>query len=375
MKHVSQFAQAARGPLARYRARALSIFVLLAGSVAAVAPVHGNPVEDLKTKLEAAVPPNTRLVVAEQNDQASIPWKLSGADQGVPYDITFATFNGGPAVLEALISGAADIGYIGEAPLPIAISAGVEDLVAVALNANPGSPANTFLAVRPGSGVEKVEDLRGKTVAYPPGTGRHMILAGILHEHGLTLNQDVTGVAVTGAEVAPTFASGAVDAAILLGHQYFRIGEPEIIDDGQGHNWGVNVLLVRKSLLADPAKSAAVADFLRRAIQFFNWQGANQDEWIRARYVGQQGLTFEQGKWLEEAIGHGTFYPITPRAAEVLQEIADGLLATGALKKKINIAPYLDDRFNEIVLWQNAADGVEPKPLENPGRAAKSNAQ
>jgi sulfonate transport system substrate-binding protein len=159
---------------------------------------------------------------------------------GAPYTITFAGFNGGPAVLEALIAGAADIGYVGEAPLPIAVAAGVDDLVAVGLIANPGSPGNYFLVTQPGNGINTVAALRGKTVAYPPGTGRHMVLSGILHQHGLSLGSSVTGVQLAGAEVAPTFSSRGVDAAIVLGQQYFRLGEPPVLADGRGHNWGLN---------------------------------------------------------------------------------------------------------------------------------------
>jgi sulfonate transport system substrate-binding protein len=322
--------------------------------------------EDLAARLAAAVPPGVHLVVAEQNDQASIPWTLSKASEGVPYEAEFANFNGGPAVLEALISGGADIGYIGEAPLPIAIAAGVDDLVAVALSANPGTAGNYYVVAQPGSGIRSVADLRGRTVAYPPGTGRHMALASILHKAGLSLETDFKGVELAGAEVAPTFSSRAVDAAVVLGQQYFRIGEPPILADGRGHNWGWNIIVVHKTLLDDPAKTAALADFVRRAVQFYNWQRANPDAWIQASYVGQQGLTFEQGKRLFENDGLGSYYRIDDRAAEVFQEIADGLKATGALKRDISIAPYLDPRFNDIVAWQNDADGVVPRDLIQP---------
>ncbi len=325
---------------------------------------------DLAARLASAVPKGVRLVVAEQNDQASIPWRLSGVAAGAPYEIAFANFNGGPAVLEALIAGGADIGYVGEAPLPIALAAGVDDVVAVALIANPGSTGNYYLVAQPGSGIRSVADLRDRTVAYPPGTGRHMALAGILHANGLSLGSSVKGVQLAGAEVAPTFSSRGVDAAMVLGQQYFRLGQPPVLADGRGHNWGLNVVLVRRKLLEDPAKSAALADFLRRTVQSYNWQEANPDEWIRASYVQVQGLTFEQGKFLLENEGNGAFYPIDARSAAVFQQIADGLRATGALKREVTIAPYLDARFNDIVAWQNRADGVTPRDLVQPPAAA-----
>lgn len=343
---------------------------LLAGAVAGLLALDALAA-GLGDSLAAAVPRGTRLVVAEQSSQASIPWKLSKADQGVPYAIQFANFNGGPAVLEALISGGVDVGYIGEAPLPIAVANGVDDLVAIGLIANPGSPSNTYLVAQPGSGIRAVSDLRGRTVAYPPGTGRHMILSGLLHAQGLALDREVKGIQLAGSEVAPTFASRSVDAAIVLGNQYFKLGSPPIIGDGRGHNWGLSVVLTRKKTLGDPAKSAAIADFLRRAVQFYNWQAKNPDEWIRATHVKQQGLTFEQGKRLVDEAGFGTFYPVDQEVIAVFQQISDGLHETGALKTQVDIAPYVDARFNAVIESQNQADGVTPRPLFETDAAAK----
>jgi sulfonate transport system substrate-binding protein len=334
---------------------------------AADAPASPAPADDssLASRLAAAVPKGTRLVVAEQAGEASVPWKLSGQGKDAPYQATFATFNGGPAVLEALVAGAVDIGYIGEAPIPIAVGAGVKDLVAIAITANPGSPANTYLVIQPNSNIRKVEDLRGRTVAYPAGTGRHMILAGILHDHGLDLRKDVKGVQVAGSEVAPTFSSRAVDAAIVLGHQYFRLGSPPVLANGSGHNWGLNPIVARKAALQDPAKSAAIADFVRRAVAMYNWQTAHPADWIKASYVRQQGLTFDQGKLLLDEEGVGAYYPIDGQLTAVFQQIADGLAETGALSRKIDIAPYVDGRYNAIVQAQNRIDRVVPRPLAN----------
>src|SRR5271166_2056803 len=187
-----------------------------------------------------------------------------------------------------------------------------------------------------------------------------------LHANGLSLESDVNGIRLTGAEVAPTFASGSVDAAIIMANQYFRLGKPPIIADGTGHNWGLNVWLVRKSLFDNTAKTAAIADFVRRAVAFFDWEVAHPDDWVRGSYVKQQGLTFEQGKWVDEVTGGGIYYPIDATLAGVYQQITDRLVATGAVKRKVDIAPYLDGRFNQIIAWQNQTDGIPARKLEQP---------
>lgn len=341
--------------------------VLTCFSAAAVAGSGEQAVLD--KKLHDAVPAGVRLIVAEQSDQFSIPWKLSALGENAPYDVTFANFNGGPAVLEALVSGAVDVGFIGEAPLPIALASGVQDLKVIAAIANPGSPGNIFLVAQPDSGIRKAQDLAGKTIAYPPGTGRHMILSGILHSAGLDIRKDVKNVTLAGSEVAPTFASRSVDAAIVLGQQLFRLGSPPIVEDGTGHNWGLNVLVTRQSVLDDPSKARALADLTRRAVQVLNWQQRHAEQWIRASYVRQQGLTYEQGKYLFDKSGLGTYYPIQSELKQIYQQIADGLYETGALQKKVTVAPFLDTRFNDIVTAQNRLDGIVPKPLENDSHA------
>lgn len=309
------------------------------------------------------VPPGTKLVVAEQNATQSLPWNLADAGKDAPYSVEFADFSGGSAVIEALRSGAADVGSIGEAPVPIAVASGVTDLVTIGLQANPGTSGGYFLVARPNSGVETIEDLRGRRVAYPPGSGRHMITAALLKRHGLDLKTDVQPVELAGAEVVPTFAAGAVDAAIVLGNQYYQLGEPPILGDGKGINTGIQTLIVRKDVLDDPVKAAAIGDYVGRAVAANSWKDTHADEWIDEYYVKQQGITFEQGKKLYDEDGVASYYPIDESSTALFQTVADGLFDTGTTKTHVDVAPYVDGRYNDIVEAQNSLDGVSPKPI------------
>ena len=147
----------------------------------------GAAIDSVQIATKADVPAGTKLVVAEQNATQSLPWNLADAGKDAPVRVEFADFSGGAAVIEALRSGAADIGSIGEAPVPIAVDSGVTDLVTIGLQANPGTSGGYFLVAKPNSGITTIEDLRGKRVAYPPGSGRHMITAALLKQHGLDL--------------------------------------------------------------------------------------------------------------------------------------------------------------------------------------------
>ncbi|MDO3636314.1 PhnD/SsuA/transferrin family substrate-binding protein [Mycolicibacterium arseniciresistens] len=324
----------------------------------------GEAIDSVQIATKGEVPPGTKLVVAEQNATQSLPWDLAGAGKDTPYSVEFADFSGGAAVIEALRSGAADVGSIGEAPVPIAVDSGVTDLVTIGLQANPGTSGGYYLVARPDSGVNTIEDLRGKRVAYPPGSGRHMVTAALLKQHGLDLRTDVQPVELAGAEVVPTFAAGAVEAAIVLGNQYYQLGEPPILGDGKGINTGIQSLIVRKDILDDPAKVAAIGDYVGRAVAANNWKDTHADEWIDEYYVKQQGITFDQGKKLYEEDGIASYYPIDASSTALFQTVADGLFDTGTTKTRVDVAPYVDGRYNDIVTAQNELDGVQPRPIE-----------
>jgi sulfonate transport system substrate-binding protein len=329
----------------RWKYSALLAISLLASACGLSDDETESAIDSVEIATKTDVPPGTKLVIAEQNATQSLPWNLANAGKDAPYAVEFADFSGGAAVIEALRSGAADVGSIGEAPVPIAVDSGVTDLVTIGLQANPGTSGGYYLVARPNSGITTIEQLRGKKVAYPPGSGRHMITAALLKQHGLDLKKDAQPVELAGAEVVPTFAAGAVDAAIVLGNQYYQLGEPPI--------------------LGDPAKVAAIGDYLGRAIAANNWKDTHADEWINAYYVDQQGITFEQGKKLYEEDGLASFYPIDAESTALFQKVADGLFDTGTTKTHVDLQPYVDGRYNAVVTAQNELDGVTPKPISS----------
>lgn len=349
----------------RWKIAALLAIPIIASACGLSDDDAGGAIDSVRIAAKTDVPAGTKIVVAEQNATQSLPWNLADAGRDAPYEVEFADFSGGAAVIEALRSGAADVGSIGEAPVPIAVDNGVTDLVTIGLQANPGTSGGYFLVARPNSGVTRIEDLRGKRVAYPPGSGRHMITAALLKQHGLDLRHDVQPVELGGTEVVPTFAAGAVDAAIVLGNQYYQLGEPPILGDGKGINTGIQSLIVRKDVLNDPAKAAAIGDYVGRAVAANNWKDTHADEWINEYYVKQQGITFDQGKKLYDEDGIASYYPIDASSTALFQTVADGLHETGTTKTLVDLKPYVDGRYNDIVDAQNQLDGVTPKPLKS----------
>ncbi len=81
-----------------------------------------------------------------------------------PAAFSTKVFNAGPSLIEALNAGEIDIGYVGPSP---AISAHLQSK-GKGIRVVAGAAANGVVIVaRPGSGIEKMEDLRGKRIATP----------------------------------------------------------------------------------------------------------------------------------------------------------------------------------------------------------------
>jgi sulfonate transport system substrate-binding protein len=317
------------------------------------------------TSADASLPSGVSLTFADQNESFRQPWDLSGVEKGAPYKVKWATFSGGPPVLEAIKSGAADIGTVGENVLPIALANDPDrDWVIVGAFANDGG--DTYLAVHQGSGINKVADLKGKKIAYPQGTGRQVFVARALQAAGLSLN-DIQKIEVPGTEVGPVFASGKVDAAALLGAQKFKSDNPVILTNSRGYGGALSVLVTRRSVLADPKKAAAIGDFVKRSAAAANWVGSHPDALVQALYVKVQGLTAEQGRELLDDAGPTIWRPIDDSVIAYEKD-------TGALLTKIGITKatdgqqnLFDDRYNAEVTAQNKLDGVTVKALPGQG--------
>jgi len=79
--------------------------------------------------------------------------------------------------------------------------------------------------------------------------------------------------------------------------------------------------------------------------------------------VGTQGMTPEEGRELLDHTGSGRFYPIDEKSIALFQSVADGLYETGTMTVPVDVSPYVDGRYNDIVVAQNEADDSVPDPL------------
>ncbi len=156
---------------------------------------------------------STILLVAKQ--RGSLEKRLK--DLGVT-NVKWVEFQFGPPIIEALNAGALDLGALGDIP-PISAQAAGSDLVYVA--ATPA--ATTAIVVPKGSAIQKVEDLKGKRIAFGKGSTAHNLTIQALRKHGLDIS-DIEPVYLTPADAGAAFATGRVDAWAIW-DPYFALAE------------------------------------------------------------------------------------------------------------------------------------------------------
>jgi aliphatic sulfonates family ABC transporter substrate-binding protein len=134
--------------------------------------------------------------------------------------LSWVEFQSGPPLLEALNSGAIDIGQTGDTP-PIYAQAAGSKLVYLA--AAPDFGKRSGILVRADSGITKIADLKGKRVAFTRGSSAHNVVVRLLANAGLTF-ADIQPVDLQPADAAAAFRNGGIDAWAIW-DPFFALGQ------------------------------------------------------------------------------------------------------------------------------------------------------
>ena len=307
---------------------------------------------ELPKNLPVVVPAGAKLVVADQNQGLQTLMSASGEQSKLSSSVTYANFLGGPAILEAFRAGALDLATVGNTP-PIQAHAAGERILIVA--AKVSSEVDYHFAVRPGLTVQKFEDLRGKRVAYGEGTGRQPFVLNALKQAGLS-KRDVTLIPLRAADFPDAVRSGQVDIAALNEPHYSRY-LADYADRGASglspseYNRlprGISYLYARAEALADPAKSAAIREFVVRWIDANRWAAAKPDAWVQAYYVKTQKLKEADGRKIVEADGTPTFPPLRTMIP-LQQALIDVIFEAGDIRSRLDAKHEFDLRFDTVI--------------------------
>lgn len=150
---------------------------------------------------------------------------------GATYE--WSTFESGPAANEAVAAGEADISYMADLPAIVAKSSGMN----LELIAGLGLGEKTTAVLVPkDSDIKSVADLKGKTIGYLFGTYNQHLLALLLEQEGLTLD-DVESINLTNQDHETALLNGDIDASVTCDPNLTKFKNDDtvtVLADGQG---------------------------------------------------------------------------------------------------------------------------------------------
>lgn len=270
--------------------------------------------------------------------------------------IELSTFDGGSAASVALGSGAIDFTYIGNNP-SLRLAATGADVKLVGISSWNRSN-ETQIVVRPDSPIQKLEDLKGKKVAYLSGTVRHSTLAKALKAAGLSIN-DVESLNLGIENSGPALARGDVDAIVESTgpvQKLVEAGQARLIfDAGVSGNpeWAVPHALSVNGEFARKYPDI-VTRLLAVDIATARWADANPAE-TTAIFVKETGnsesavkATYPDGKFFQDPA-------ITDEAVRALQGEEAFMAESGLLKGKVDYGTWVDRSFYDAALKTVAA--------------------
>ena len=265
-----------------------------------------------------------------------------------PYAIQWAEFVSGNLIAEAILAGALDAGSMSDIP-PVFIAAAHPALRQVAVLKSDVN--NQIVLVPKGSSIASTADLKGKRIGFVKSTTSHYILLRVLQEQKLAWS-DITPVALSPQDGRAAFERGSLDAWVIFGATGFlarQASGARVLTTGLGRLTGNYVIVVAQSVLDDPARSAAVADYLARLQRVYRWTEAHPD--ATAALVGKAtGLPAEVYlQQRRERSGPTALVPVDDAAIASQQQIADTFAAAGLIPGKVDVRPLWSPAFHDVL--------------------------
>ncbi|WJR68692.1 ABC transporter substrate-binding protein [Neorhizobium sp. CSC1952] len=316
-----------------------------------IGAIHGVAAAQANAPLLPKVPPGTVLTIGDPTTQKAL--ELSGLIKELTFEVKWANISGGPQTSEAFRARALDVGSVAEIP---SIFANWNNLpvrnIAYRERRDPiANPIYRF-GIAPGVEVKTLADFRGKRIAFSPGQAQGTLVLRAIHAAGLK-KSDVTLVELpsTGDVYPKALASKQVDIAPLGGvnirryiAQYGPDGATLVehgLRDDPGH------LYAPQWVLDDPAKAAALAEYVGLWARATEWVNENPETWIKEYYVGQQGLSREDGEYLVKLTGEQVVPDSWSDVKKRHQETID-LLAEELGYKPYDVETIFDNRFEKL---------------------------
>jgi sulfonate transport system substrate-binding protein len=344
-----------------------NLFVFgVAGLALGLSACGTSPSASSPTTVPVPVPPsvspaalaNVTLRIGDQkgsSEQALL--KAAGLLDGIPYHVQWSTFTSGPPMLEAANDNAIDVGQVGNTP-PIFAAAAHGDIDIVgALR----STAGDAVLVPRNSPIHGLADLRGKTIAVAKGSSANGTLLNTLAKAGLK-PADVTVSYLQPADAYAAFSQGSI-AAWATWDPYtseatINLGARELVSSTDAVNGsglaagtqlsnGYTFQVANRSSLRDPGKNSAIQDYVTRIAKADLWAKSHPAEWT-SLYSQQTGVPLNVATVAVPKIAL-TPIPVDDSVVASEQKLADEFTSAGQLPGHVDMAAYVDRRYDDAV--------------------------
>jgi sulfonate transport system substrate-binding protein len=270
--------------------------------------------------------------------------QAAGLLKSLPFKVNWSDFTSGPSMVQAMSTGAVDIGGVGDAP-PVFAASGGENIEIVGARETPDGDADAIVVPK-NSPIHSISQLRGKKIAVSFGSSDDYELLSVLTKNGLT-PKDVSLVNLQPAPALAAFTSGAIDAWDIwppyvqqLTGQYGG----RVLVTGQPYGSPYSFEVASKASLSNPAKAAAIKVYLATLNKAYRWTDTHQTAW--AAVWGQ--ATGLSDTIMDQAVKVDVNVPatITPAVVTSEQNLVDEFYSAGLIPNKIDMSSYITSEFN-----------------------------
>lgn len=213
-------------------------------------------------------------------------------------------------------------------------------------------PLKTVMAIDASNGgdgivavgdITRIEDLKGKEVAFPLGLPSHFFLYSVLKEHGMKMS-DIKPIYMDADQAGAAFAAGKLDAAVTWEPWLSRareVGRGRVLEDSKSFPGQIaDVLFMREDVIAKRPQD--IEGFIKAWYKAVDFVSTNPDEakaiMARAFSLPEDkvnallpGIRYEGKQGNQAAFGvadkQGSLYALYDR-------IGDAWLAEGVIQKR-----------------------------------------
>ena len=319
-------------------------------SVASSKAMSSSSTASSSTKSIASASNATSSVKAEAVKMTVGTWKTAQTIQPFIYDkfankgetVEVKPFTNPGDMKTALLAG--DLDFTGTTWATAIMAASKGEPVKVVATMTEKCSA---LVVGKDSDIKTTKDLKGKTIAYVPGTMHHILLLEVLNKAGLDPAKDVTLQKIDFFDMGQALASKSIDA-FLSGEPfpsiaeidgYGRVLEYPYFDDSVGYI-NAAMLTTEDEIKNEPEKIQRLVDMHIQASKYYM---EHKDEWIdRAAEFGTEK------KYLEKANENMALaWDLTDDTKAKVKKLAEKMKELSIIENVPDIDVLIDTSFIE----------------------------